>query len=108
MDVTELSADELRRLADEKAGEEERVFEVEGLTVRAYPAKCKSWKAVRIMSNVSGEFDIQAVQAMLDFVGLVTDVDEDAIVAHCGGDAASFEDVVRVVSLIVKECYPKN
>ena len=108
MDVNELTADELRKLADEKSLEAERVIDVDGLTVTVNPERCKSWKAFRIMSSVSGEFSLETLGAMFDLVELVTDVDEQTIVDHCGGDDASLEAVAGMVSKIVAECYPKN
>ena len=108
MDVNELTADELRKLADEKSLEAERVIDVDGLTVTVNPERCKSWKAFRIMSSVSGEFNLDTLAAMFDLVELVTDVNEQIIVEHCGGDDASLEAVAGTVSKIVAECYPKN
>lgn len=108
MDVNELTADELRKLADEKSNTATRTVDVGGLIVHVDTERCKSWKAFRIMSGINGEFDISTLSAMFDLIELVTDVDEDKIVEHCGGDDASLEAVAKTVSEIVAECYPKN
>ena len=108
MDVDELTADELRKLADEKSQNDVRTIDVDGLTVHVDGERCKSWKAFRIMASVSGEFDLNTLSSMFDLIELVTDVDEQTIVEHCGWDDASLESVARMVSMIVAECYPKN
>jgi len=106
MDVNELSADELRKLADEKSTV--RTIDVDGLVVHVDTAKCKSWHAFKIMSSVDAELNAETLQKMIDFIELVTDIDEQTIIEHCGGESASFESVVLTVSKIVSECYPKN
>lgn len=106
MDVNELSADELRKLADEKTTT--RTLDIDGLVVHVDTEKCKSWNAFKIMSSIGIELDVHTMQKMIDFIELVTDVDEQTIIEHCGGESASFESVVLTVSKIVSECYPKN
>ena len=108
MDVNDLTAEELRKLADEKALSGERVIDVDGMTVHIDVEKCKSWKAFTIMSSVTEELTFETLRAMLDFIEYITDVDEAQIIEHCGGEDASLESVVSVVAQIVSECYPKN
>lgn len=108
MDVNELSAEELRKLADEKSNAGERVIDVDGMTVHIDVDKCASWKAFKIMSAVTDELSFETLRAMLDFIEYLTDVDEAKIIEHCGGDDASLESVVQTVAQIVSECYPKD
>ena len=106
MDVNELSADELRKLADEKSNV--KTLDVDGLIVHVDMDKCKSWKAFRLMANMTSDLTPDTLQTMLDFVEAISDVDEDIIVEHCGGDDATLEDVVRTISTIIAESQPKN
>ena len=114
MDVNNLSVDELRgltpdelkQLVDDKLTV--RTFDVDGLTVTVDTELCKSWKAFRIMSKLNGELSAESLQIMIDFVELVSDVDEETIVNHCGGDNASLESVVNTISKIISECFPKK
>ena len=106
MDVTELTADELRELANQRSNA--KTLDIDGLTVHVDSEKCKSWKAFRIMAQFTNGVTPQSLQTMIDFVELVSDVDEAAIVEHCGGDNASLEDVLNVISQIIVEATPKK
>ena len=107
MDANELTADELRKLADEKSSV--RTLDIDGFIVHVDTEKCKSWKAYRLVSKLAdGNMNNDAVQAMIEFVELVADVDESKIVKHCGGENASLESVMHVISRIISESYPKN
>ena len=112
MNVEEMSAEQLMALAQEKAGDAPaasiRTVEVEGLVVQVDDAKTKSWPAFRILSGVVGDVTPESIESMMGFIALVTDVNEKTIVEHCGGDTASFEDVLRVASAIIGACYPKH
>lgn len=112
MNVEEMSAEQLMALAQTKAehvsATSTRTVEVDGLVVHVDDTKTKGWNAFRILSGVVGEVTPEAVDAMMAFIDLVTDTNEQAIIEHCGGDTATIEDVLRVASTIVEECYPKN
>lgn len=109
MDVNDMTADELRKLADEKSSEPYREIEVDGLTVHVDNVKCKSWEAFKIMASISDKkLNAETISTMVQFVELVTDVDEERIIEHCGGENASFESVLTLIAKIVNECQPKN
>lgn len=111
MNADNMTADELYALAQQKAGsaQEVREMDVDGLAVKVYPHKANSWKAYRILREAMGAGDDMArFDAMLALVTLATDVDEERIIEHCGGEEAQTPDVVRIVSEIVAGCYPKN
>ena len=50
----------------------------------------------------------QTLPLIVEFVELVSDVDEAAIVEHYGGVKASMQDVMAVMSQIIQEAAPKN
>ena len=111
MNAEEMSPEQLMELARAKSGAmppETRTIEVDGLTVTIDGAKVMSWPAWRIASKVTGEVSVETVDAMMQFVALVSDVDEAAIVAHHGGDSAPIEDVIGTAARILEACYPKN
>ena len=111
MDAESMTTEELYALAQSKedSGAEARTLDIEGLAVTVYPAKARTWKAYRILRDaMHSPDDMQRFDALLALVAFATSVDEEAIIAHCGGDDASVEDVVRVASKIVAECTPKN
>lgn len=85
--------------------------EVDGLAFEVDEARLKSWRALRMMRGIvanGGEFSVEALDAMLAFIAYTTDLDEDAIVEHCGGEEAPMEDVVSLVAKVSAEIYPKN
>ena len=110
MDAESMTAEELYALARSKdGGIESRTVDIEGLAVTVYPEKAKTWKAYRILSDaMHSPDDMKRFDSLLALVEYVTDVDEGAIIEHCGGDDAPIEDVVRIASKIVAECTPKN
>lgn len=110
-----MTAEQLMELAAAKAGAEEVPAssrrEVDGLAFEVDEKRLKSWRALRMMRGIVGNgegFSVEALDAMLGFIAYVTDLDEDAIVEHCGGDEAPMEDVVALVARIAAEIYPKN
>ena len=114
MNLEDMSREELIEAAKKAGGETPaasdryKTVEVDGLEVTVDMDKVRSWNMFKLVSQLDGELDARTVGLMFDIIKLATDVDEDAIVDHCGGDAASMEDVVRTASLIIAELYPKN
>lgn len=127
MRAEDMTAEQLRELADTKTADELREVlmamagaeevpasshrEVDGLGFEVDEKRLKSWRALRMMRGIvagGGEFSVEALDAMLGFIAYTTDLDEDAIVEHCGGDEAPMEDVVALVARIAAEIYPKN
>lgn len=112
MNVEDMTFDELKALVESRAGDSPassvRHITVDGMGVAIDTDAVKSWRAFRLASKLDGTFDADTVDIMMQFIDLVTDTDETGIIEHCGGDRASLEDVVRVASLILTECYPKN
>lgn len=86
-----------------------RRIEVEGLTVNVDTVKAGSWQAFKLLrKSFEAESDLDKFDVMLALMEYSTDQTEKKIVKHLGGNDAQFADVVRVVSQIVSECYPKN
>lgn len=111
MEAENMTAEQLLALAQQKsaAAPEARAIDVDGMAVTVYPQKANSWRAYRILRDAMGaEADMDKFDAMLALVEFATDVDEEAIIAHCGGDEAQAPDVVRMVSEILAGCFPKN
>lgn len=113
MNVEDMTVEELKALVESRAGAEApassvRHITVEGMEVCINEDAVKGWKAFRLASKLDGTVTSETIGTMMEFVALVTDTDEAAIVEHCGGESASFEDVVRVASEILMECSPKK
>ena len=106
MDVNELTSEELRKLADERSNV--KTLDIDGLVVHVDTAAVKSWKAFRVASQITEDLTPQSLQVMIEYVELISDVNEQAIVSHCGGDNASLEDVVRTIARIINEASPKK
>ena len=87
-----------------------KTVDIDGLTVHVNTDLCKSWKAYRLMLKFADADTIgpDSLPPMIEFVELVSDVDEEAIVEHCGGDSAPFESVMDVMGRIITEATPKN
>ena len=83
--------------------------EVDGVKVKVDSAKLKSWRAFRTISRLESDAtDFEKVDAAMDFVSYVTDLDEDAIVETCGGEDAPVDAVIGFVTRVIAGCYPKN
>lgn len=88
-----------------------RDVEVDGFAFRVSDEAARSWKAFDLMADLAAEGENLtplALRKMMRFVEFVTDADEGRILEACGGELASAEDVVRLVSKIAAECHPKN
>ena len=88
-----------------------KTVDIDGLTVNIDEDVCKSWNAYRLMLQFckdGGEITPDALPSIIAFVELVSDVDEAAIVEHCGGNSAPFESVMGVMARIISEAAPKN
>ena len=89
--------------------EQTRTEEVGGLAFEVYEDRLRSWKAARLMSTfASGKLDDKTMAAMVGLVELATSLDEEAVVGHCGGDAAPFADVAVFLADVVQKVIPKN
>ena len=112
MDAREMTAEELRALADEKAGERSpatRKAEVGGHTVTIDMNRLTSWKAFRIVGRIQNAEDgFSRLDACLAFVELVTGLDEETIVGWLGGDDADAKEVEAFVAELISACYPKG
>lgn len=115
MRAEDMTAEQLMELAAAKAGAEEvpasSTREVDGLSFEVDERRMRSYRALRLMRAIvaqDGEFSVEALDAMIAFIEYVTDLDEDAIVEHCGGDEAPMEAVVALVARICAGLYPKN
>lgn len=110
MDVNELGYEELLELAKSKAPVESgmRTVDVDGFIVHVNDAATRSWKAFDILSEIGEDLTPKSLRKMFEFIGLVTDVDEQKILEYCGGELALFEDVVVLASKIAASVYPKN
>lgn len=86
-----------------------RKEKVDGVAFEVYPEKLRTWRAVQIARQFSGdEVSVEKLMAMISLVELSTSLDEEAIVEHCGGQDAMFEDVLSFVADVVKAVFPKN
>lgn len=87
-----------------------KTLDIDGLTVHIDTEICQGWTAYRLMCQFADKEQItaQTLPLIVEFVELVSDVDEAAIVEHCGGVKASMQDVMAVMSQIIQEAAPKN
>lgn len=86
-----------------------RTLDIEGLTVQVDTVKTGSWEAFKLLRKArEATDDLDQFDAMLSLMEFATDQTEETIVEHCGGADAQFIEVVRIISLIVAGCYPKN
>ncbi len=112
MDAREMTADELRALADEKAGETTpatRTVEVAGHQVTIDLNRLTSWKAFRIIGRIQHSEDgWERLDGCFEFVDLVAGIDEDTIVGWLGGDDADAKAVEGFVTELIAACYPKG
>ena len=84
--------------------------EIDGLEFTVDRDKAGSWGALKMLRRARDLQDdgVGQLDALLELVGYVTDVDVEAIVAHCGGDSAQVKDVAILTGKIISECFPKN
>ena len=110
MDANELSYEELLALAKSKAPANDglRTVDVDGLIVHVNDKAARSWKAFDIISQCGEELTPFTLRKMIEFIELVTDVDESKMLEICGGDYASIDDMALLAAKIVTHCYPKN
>jgi len=110
MDANELSYEELLALAKSKAPvkDDMRTVDVDGLIVHVNDKAARSWKAFDIISECGEELTPHSLRKMVEFIELVTDVDEAKMLDACGGEFASVNDMAMLAAKIVTYCYPKN
>lgn len=113
MNLEEMSREELIEAAKQAGGElpsaaSVKTVEVDGMEVHIDTDQVKSWKMFKLVSQLDGELDAKAIALMFEVIELATDVDEEKIVEHCGGENATMEAVILTASRIIKELYPKN
>lgn len=107
--MNDLSYEELLEIAKAKAPETSaRTVDVDGLIVHVNDAAARSWKAFNIISEVDAELTPYSLRKMVEFIELVTDVDEAKMLETCGGELASVDDMATLAAKIVTYCYPKN
>ena len=96
-------------MAGTNTGENIRTVEVEGITVHVDTVKTGSWEAFKLLRKArQAEDELSQFDVMVELMAYATDQSEETVVGHLGGEAAQMVDVVRIVSQIVSECYPKN
>lgn len=116
MDAEQMTADQLMELAQAKAGGDvlpaaPRSVTVDGLEVHIYDGKLNTWESFKLLRAIrehTGDFDIDAFDALMAYVEHVTDATEERIVEHCGGADAPIERVVSTVAAIAAEITPKK
>ena len=111
MNAEEMTAEQLMELAREKGGPDTGAaeHEVDGVRFKVRPERLRSWTAVKMISQLrDGEVDLGKMLAMMDFVCFATDLDEGAILDHCGGEDAPFDDVMVFLADVSKAIFPKN
>ena len=81
---------------------------IKGLKVDIDQAKASDWHSFSLLrkANNADQFDQLAV--LLELIEYITDVNEDIIVEHLGGDTAQAADVIALVSKIIQAATPKN
>ena len=82
--------------------------EIDGLKVEIDQAKASDWHAFSLLRKANGKDEFEQFGALMELVEYITDTDEDAIVAHLGGETAQAADVIALVSKIIKAATPKN
>lgn len=86
-----------------------KTVNVEGIDVTVDTVKAGSWDAFKLFRKAhEADDELAQFDVMVELMTYTTDQDEASIVEAMGGADAQYMDVVRVVSLIVSECYPKN
>jgi len=131
MNVEELTAEQLMELAYAKqaegfeplgeqlmakAGAEQapapstRTIEVEGLAVTVYEERLKSWHALDLMRKISriDDLNLDALDALEEFVAYVSDVTMERLVEHLGGPDVPMERVVGALVELAVKLYPKG
>ena len=81
---------------------------IDGLTVTIDEQKASDWHAFQLVRKANSANQIDQMAVMFEFIGYVTDQDEQSIIEHLGGDTAQVQDVVALVSKIVAAVTPKN
>lgn len=114
MNIEDMTAEQLMEAAKAKAGAETpassmRIINIDGMEVQIdTKAIHSSWKVFRLGTQVEeGDF-AQNIGTMMEIIENITNVNEAMIVEHCGGDSATIEDVMGVVTKILTEATPKN
>lgn len=113
MDAEKMTPDELMELAREKQGAEPpttREVTVRGHTFNVDDRRLTSWKAFKLVASLDDEKSsgFGKVQAAIELMEFITDLDADAVVESLGGDMANPVEVMQVVTEIVAGAYPKN
>lgn len=113
MDASQMTAEQLMQLAEEKglADESARYREavVDGFRLRVDLVKAASWTAFRKSGRIDYKnptFDI--IDKVFDLIEYVSDATEESIVAFCGGDDAARDDVLRLAVKISNEVWQKK
>lgn len=101
-----MTADELREYVQQH--QLDNRHSVSGLEFEVNEERCRSWKAFGIMRRVLDGTEVHRVSAMLELVTYCTDLTEEDILTACGGDDAPAQGVIRMLSAIVGECFPKK
>jgi len=81
---------------------------IDGLKVEIDQKKASDWHSFSLLRKANGESQFDQLAVLLELIEYITDVDEDAIVAHLGGDTAQAADVIALVSKIIQAATPKN
>lgn len=105
MDIENMTADELKAYVQQHQSNR---HSVSGLEFVVDEERCRSWKAFGIMRRVLDGTEVNRVSAMMELVTYCTDLTEADILTACGGETAPAEGVIRTLSAIVGECFPKK
>lgn len=81
---------------------------IDGLNVNIDQKKASDWHSFSLLRKASGESQFEQLAVLLELIEYITDVDEDIIVEHLGGDTAQAADVIALVSKIIQAATPKN
>lgn len=81
---------------------------IDGLKVNIDQAKASDWHSFSLLRKANGESQFDQLAVLLELIEYITDVDEDIIVEHLGGDTAQASDVIALVSKIIQAATPKN
>ena len=81
---------------------------IDGLAVNIDQAKASDWHAFSLLRKANGKSQFDQLAVLLELIEYITDVDEDIIVEHLGGDTAQASDVIALVSKIIQAATPKN
>lgn len=81
---------------------------IDGLKVNIDQKKASDWHSFSLLRKANGESQFDQLAVLLELIEYITDVNEDIIVEHLGGDTAQAADVIALVSKIIQAATPKN